>query len=193
MTFEELLKELKQFENTDEYKNFISGLINDERVTAYLDTDNGKKLIQPKLDSHFSRSLETWKSNNLDKLVNEKVKELYPEADPKDTELAAVKAELEKMKSESLRKDLTNKALKIANEKGLPTDLVDFFIGADEKATNANITKFEKAFNDSVGSAVQKKLKDSSYVLPEGDETTMDGVKAAFAKHNPYISKTTAE
>ena len=78
MTFEELLKELKQFENTDEYKNFISGLINDDRVTAYLDTDSGKKLMQPKLDSYFSKGLETWKTNNLDKLVNEKVKELYP-------------------------------------------------------------------------------------------------------------------
>ena len=193
MTFEELLKELKQFENTDEYKTFVNGLVNDERVTAYLDTDGGKKLMQPRLDSHFSKSLETWKSNNLDKLVNEKVKELYPEADPKDTELAAVKAELEKMKSESLRKDLTNKALKIANEKGLPTDLVDFFIGSDEKATNENITKFEKAFNDSVGSAVQKKLKDSSYVPPEGDETPIDGVTAAFAKLNPNIQVQTAE
>lgn len=193
MTFEELLKELKQFEDTDEYKTFVNGLVNDERVTAYLDTDGGKKLMQPRLDSHFSKSLETWKSNNLDKLVNEKVKELYPEADPKDTELAAVKAELERMKSESLRKDLTNKALKIANDKGLPADLVDFFIGADEKATNANIAKFEKAFNDSVGSAVQKKLKDSSYVPPEGDDTPMDGVTAAFAKLNPNISITTAE
>ena len=193
MTFEELMKELKQFEATDEYKNFISGLLNDERVTAYLETENGKKLMQPKYDSYFSKGLETWKSNNLDKLVNEKVKELYPEADPKDTELAAVKAELERMKSESLRKDLTNKALKIANEKGLPTDLVDFFIGSDEKATNANITKFEKAFNDSVGSAVQKKLKDSSYVPPEGDDTTVDGVTAAFAKLNPNIQVQSAE
>lgn len=193
MTFEELMKELKQFEATDEYKNFISGLLNDERVTAYLETENGKKLMQPKYDSYFSKGLETWKSNNLDKLVNEKVKELYPEADPKDTELAAVKAELEKMKSESLRKDLTNKALKIANDKGLPADLVDFFIGADEKATNENITKFEKAFNDSVGSAVQKKLKDSSYVPPEGDDTAIDGVTAAFAKLNPNIQVQTAE
>ena len=192
MTFDELLKQLKQFENTDEYKNFISGLVNDERVTAYLDTDSGKKLMQPKLDSYFSKGLETWKTNNLDKLVNEKVKELYPEADPKDTELAAVKAELERMKSESLRKDLTNKALKIANDKGLPADLVDFFIGADEKATNANIAKFEKAFTDSVGSAVEKKLKDSSYVPPESDDTPVDGVTAAFQKLNPNISIVTA-
>ena len=71
--------------------------------------------------------------------------------------------------------------------------MVDFFIGSDEKATNENITKFEKAFNDSVGSAVQKKLKDSSYVPPEGDDTTVDGVTAAFAKLNPNIQVQTAE
>ena len=193
MTFEELMKELKQFEATDEYKNFISGLLNDERVTAYLDTDNGKKLIQPKLDSHFSRSLETWKSNNLDKLVNEKVKELYPEADPKDLQIAEIQKELDDMKAESARKTLKNQALIYANKKGLPVDLLDFFIGEDEKATNENITKFEKAFNDSVGSAVQKKLKDSSYVPPEGDDTPIDGVTAAFAKLNPNIQVQTAE
>ena len=193
MTFEELMKELKQFEATDEYKNFISGLLNDERVTAYLETENGKKLIQPKLDSHFSRSLETWKSNNLDKLVNEKIKELNPEVDPKDLQIAEIQKELDDMKAESARKTLKNQALIYANKKGLPVDLLDFFIGKDEKATNENLTKFEKAFTDSVGSAVQKKLKDSSYVPPEGDDTPIDGVTAAFAKLNPNIQVQTAE
>ena len=193
MTFEELIKQLKQFETTDEYKNFVSGLLNDERVTAYLETENGKKLIQPKLDSHFSRSLETWKTNNLDKLVNEKIKELNPEADPKDLQIAEIQKELDDMKAESARKTLKNQALIYANKKGLPVDLLDFFIGKDEKATNENLTKFEKAFTDSVGSAVQKKLKDSSYVPPEGDDTPIDGVTAAFQKLNPNISITTAE
>ena len=193
MTFEELLKELKQFENTDEYKNFISGLINDERVTAYLDTDSGKKLMQPKLDSYFSKGLETWKTNNLDKLVDEKIKELNPEADPKDLQIAKIQKELDDMRAESARKTLKNQALIYANEKGLPVDLLDFFIGKDEKATSENIAKFEKAFTDSVGSAVQKKLKDSSYVPPEGDDTPIDGVTAAFAKLNPNIQVQTAE
>ena len=74
MTFEELLKELKQFEATDEYKNYISGLINDERVTAYLDTDSGKKLMQPKLDSYFSKGVPSPKkqTKNAGKKTNEK-------------------------------------------------------------------------------------------------------------------------
>ena len=60
MTFEELIKQLKQFENTDDYKNFISGLLNDERVTAYLETENGKKLMQPKYDSYFSKGFRIY-------------------------------------------------------------------------------------------------------------------------------------
>ena len=97
------------------------------------------------------------------------------------------------MKAESARKTLKNQALIYANKKGLPVDLLDFFIGKDEEATNENMTKFEKAFNDSVGSAVEKKLKDSSYVPPEGDNTPIDGVTAAFAKLNPNIQVQTAE
>ena len=191
MTFEEILSELIKFEDTDEYKTFVNGLINDDRVTNYLETESGKKLLQPRLDSYFTKGLATWRENNLDKLVNDKVKELYPEADPKDTELAAVKAELEKIKTESLRKDLKNKALKTANEKGLPVDLIDFFVGSDEKQTNENLTTFEKVFTSAVGSAAEKKLKGQSYVPPEGDSEEIDGVTAAFAKLNPNLKITT--
>lgn len=189
MDIKEILTELKKFEDTEEYKAFVAGLINTERVKAFLSTDDGKKLLQPQLDSYFSKGLETWKNNNLDNLVNAKVKELYPDADPKDTELAEVKAELERMKAESIRKDLTNKALTYANEKGLPSDLVDYFVGTDEKSTNDNLEKFEKAFSSAIGAAVDKKLKGSSYVPPDDDDTEpMDGVTAAFNKLNPNIS-----
>lgn len=189
MDIKEILAELKKFEDTDEYKAFVAGLINTERVKAFLSTDDGKKLLQPQLDSYFTKGLETWKNNNLENLVNAKVKELYPDADPKDTELAEVKAELERMKAESIRKDLTNKALTYANEKGLPSDLVDYFVGTDEKSTNDNLEKFEKAFSSAIGAAVDKKLKGSSYVPPDDDDTEpMDGVTAAFNKLNPNIS-----
>lgn len=187
MTITELLEEIKQYEDTLELENYISGHVNADRVTKFLGTDEGKKYIQPQLDSYFTKGLETWKTNNLDGLVDAKVKELYPDADPKDTELAAVRAELEKMKAESVRKDLTNKALTAANEKGLPIDLIDFFIGADEKTTTANLSRLEKAFTDALGAAVEKKLKDNSHVPPEGDTDIVDGVTAAFAKLNPGI------
>jgi len=73
--------------------------------------------------------METWKANNLDGLVAAKVKELHPDADPKDIALNKLQAQLDKMQSDSSRKDLTNKTLKQFQDKKLPTDLVDFFIG----------------------------------------------------------------
>ena len=185
MTIQEIIAELQKHKDSDEYKEFIKTLINSDSVNEYLSTEEGKRLMQPKLDSYHSKCLETWKNNNLDNLVNAKIKELYPDDDPKDIELAKIKSELEAMKRESVRKDLTNKALTIANEKGLPIDLVDYFVGADEKATTDNLSKFEKAFNSAIGSAVEKKMKDGSYVPPEGDPEPVDGVTAAFAKLNP--------
>lgn len=187
MEFKDIIEALKQYENTPDFDNYINGHLNANRVSKFLGTDDGKKLLQPQLDSYFSKGLETWKTNNLEGLVNAKVKELYPDADPKDAELAAMKAEIEKMKAEALRKDLTNKALTIANEKHLPVDLVDYFVGMDEKTTTANMDKLEKAFADALGVAVKEKLKGNSYVPPDGEPETMDGVTAAFAKLNPNI------
>lgn len=190
MTFEEIIKELESYKDSEEFNNYIAGLMTDDRVKEYLNTDSGKKLLQPTLDSYFTKGLDTWKSNNLQSLVDEKVKELYPEADPKDTELAKVKAELEAMKAESVRKDLTNKALKYATEKGLPADLIDFFIGKDEETTNSNLKKLESIYSGSISSAVDKKLKENNYIPPEGTETVIDGVTAAFMKLNPELKIT---
>lgn len=188
MNFNEIIESLKGFEGTEEYENYIAGLLTADRVNKYLSTDEGKAYVEPIASARFTKGLETWKKNNLQKLVDEKVKELYPEADPKDTELAAVKAELEKMKTESIRKDLTNKALTIANEKGLPVDIIDYFIGGDEEATNTNLGKLEKAFNSALETAVESKLKGNNYIPPDGDDTQpLDGVTAAFAKLNPGL------
>lgn len=187
MNFNEILVALKAFEGTDEYNQFVAGLINDERVSSYLDTDNGKKLMQPKLDSYFTKGLNTWKENNLSALVDAKVKELYPDADPKDTEIAAMKAELEKMKAESVRKDLTNKALTVATEKGLPVDLIQFFIGADEKSTMDNMATLEKAYTSAIASGVDAKLKGTGYVPPVDDTEPIDAVTARFMELNPGL------
>lgn len=127
-----------------------------------------KSYIDSLKDQHLSKGLETWKSNNLESLVNEKIKELYPEEDPKDNELKKLKQEMENMKKETLKKELTNKALKIATEKGLPTELVDYFIGQDEESTNKNLETLEKVFTGKLETTVKERLKDNSYTPPSG-------------------------
>lgn len=161
MEFNELIESMKSFEGTEDYENYVNGFVTSDRVSKFLDTEDGKKILEPLYHSHFSKSLETWKTNNLTKLVNEEYKKRHPDADPKDTALAELKAELEKMKAESARKDLTNKALTIATEKKLPIELVDFFVGEDETATTDNLNKFETAFNAALEKMVTAKLGQS--------------------------------
>ncbi|MBY6878679.1 DUF4355 domain-containing protein [Clostridium botulinum] len=135
-----------------------------------------KSFIDSLKDQHLSKGLETWKTNNLQSLIDEKIKELYPEEDPKDTELVKLKQEMENMKKEKIKEQLTNKALKIATEKGLPNDLVDYFIGQDEETTNKNLETLEKVFTDKLETTVKERLKGNSYTPPSGGSDPEGGL-----------------
>ncbi|MEG1314067.1 MAG: DUF4355 domain-containing protein [Bacilli bacterium] len=142
---------------------FKEKMKNDKDFKAFIDSEK---------DKHSSKSLETWKTNNLEKLLDDEVKKRFPQADPKDTELAKLKAEIEKMQKESLRKDLTNKAIKIATDKKLPVELIDYLIGEDEEITTKNIEKLESVFGTHVETLVQERLKGSSYTPPSNNINT---------------------
>ena len=92
---------------------------------------------------------------------------------------------MENMKKEALKKELTNKALKIATEKGLPTDLVDYFIGQDEETTNKNLETLEKVFTNKLETTVKERLKDNSYTPPSGG----DGVTNPWSKEHFNLTK----
>lgn len=178
------INEVKQFieENKDneEVQNYVGGFITSDRVESYLNGEDGKKLIQPKLDSHFTKGLETWKGNNLEKLIDEEIKSRFPEKDQKDIELEKVKAELEKIKADANRKELMNKALLVADEKKLPKDIIKYFLGEDEESTNKNLQALEGVFSNHVETLVQERLKQNSYTPPKGGEGktfTMDDIK----------------
>lgn len=192
MDFNEIIESLKEFEGTEDFENYIGGHVTADRVSKYLETDAGKQFLQPMLDKYHTKGLETWKTNNLEKLVDAEVKKRYPEADPKDTELAKLKADLESMKAESLKKDLTNKALTIATAKGLPVDLISYFVGDSEEATTANLEKLETTFNAEVEKVVTKRLG-KSHKPDAGDDTqqlTADDFDAmSIEEINEYFRK----
>lgn len=187
MDFKEIIAELEKFKDTEDYKNYVGGLMTADRVGAYLETDDGKKLLQPTLDKYHSKGLETWKTNNLSKLMDDEIKKRYPDADPKDAKLAELQAQFEQMKAESTRKDLTNKALKLATEKGLPVEMIDFLVGTDEETTTNNLAAFEKVFNDKLSAGIEAKLKSNTHIPPADDPEQLDGVERAFYSKNPEL------
>lgn len=165
------INDVKQFieENKEDegVSNYIGGFVTADRVNKYLETDDGKKLLQPMLDKYHTKGLETWKTNNLEKLIDAEIKKRFPEKDPKDIELEKIKAELAKIQTEKQRETLTNKAIKIANEKKIPLDLVDYFISDNEEKTVSNLAKLEEVFNSHAQKIVEERLKGGSYTPPD--------------------------
>ncbi|MEB3127530.1 DUF4355 domain-containing protein [Bacillus paralicheniformis] len=159
------LEEVKQFLNdnkeNEDVKAYLEELsaVSADKVKGFLETDEGQKLIRPKLDQHFTKSLETWKANNLDELVDTKVKELYPEETEEQKRIRKLEQELEKQQREAKREKLMNTAISYASEKGLPTDLVAYFLGDDEETTKSNLGTLEEKFSAFVNKAVEDKFR----------------------------------
>lgn len=176
----ELIKDINEDDNVDEIlatselATKFGGL---ETFKQKINTDKDfKSFVDSLKDTHLSKGLETWKQNNLQNLIDAKVKELYPDEDPKDTELSKLKIEMENIKKERIKEQLTNKALKIATEKGLPADLIDYFVGQDEETTNKNLETLEKVFTDKLETTVKERLKDNSYTPPSGGSDPEGGL-----------------
>ncbi|WP_129599526.1 DUF4355 domain-containing protein [Anaerophilus nitritogenes] len=169
------LKDVKEFldenKEDEDVKKFVGGLINLDLIKSVANEDKDvRSWLDSEKDKHSSKSLDTWKSNNLEKLLDEEIKKRFPDKDPKDTELEKMKAEIEKIKAESVRKELTNKAIKIATEKKLPVSLVDFLIANDEETTLKNLGVLEETLKTTVQGAVEEKIKGNDYKPPKDEK-----------------------
>lgn len=183
MNIEEVKNFINDNKESEEVKTYLQDLnkVNVEGIEKYVTEDEeGKKWFDSVKDKHFNKALETWKSNNLTKLIDDEVKKKFPSKDEKDIEVENLKVEIEKMKQEKLHEALTSKAIKIASDKNLPLNLVDFFIAQDEEATVNNLKVLEESFNKEVQKAVEKRLKNEGYNPPKdtsGNTLTLETIK----------------
>ncbi|ASF54190.1 Alanyl-tRNA synthetase [Bacillus velezensis M27] len=161
------LEENKENEDVKAYLNELSA-VSADKVNGFLDTEEGKRLIQPRVDSHFTKGLDTWKANNLDALIDAKVKELYPEETEEQKRIRKLEKELEDQKTAAQREKLLNKAVSYASEKQLPADVVEFFIGEDEESTMKNLGAFEEKYNAALQKAIESKFQENGRDVQSG-------------------------
>lgn|GEM_PF-427979 len=166
-----------------------------EGVKGFLETDEGKKLIQPRLDQHFTKGIETWKANNLESLIGEEVKKRNPDKTPEQAQIEKLQKQIEDAEKARHREALVNKALKVAKEKNLPDGIIDFFIGEGEEKTLENLTKFEETYTKGVQAAVETKFKESGRHFPGNssgggaDDDYGKNLAKDFAKNNEGLEK----
>ena len=183
MTFEEVKQFIEGNKENQEVQSYLQGLnpMSVEGMERFVNENgDGKRWLDSLKDKHLNKGLETWKANNLEKVVDEEIKKRFPAKDDKEIEVEKLRAEVEKMKQEKLRESLTNKAIKIADDKKLPLSLVDFFIGADEGATLNNLKVLEDTYNSSVQKAVEQRLKGEGYNPPKdsnGNNLTLEAIQ----------------
>lgn len=177
MNIEEIKQFLEQNKENEEVKAFVGELsaVSADKVKGFLETEEGKKVLQPRLDQHFTKGLETWKANNLEKIVEEEVSKRNPSKTPEQIEVEKLRKEIEAERAARNRETLVNKALKAADEKKLPKDVIDFFIGENEDSTLENLSKLEESFNAAVQAAVDVKFKKSGREIERGNDASHSG------------------
>lgn len=119
-------------------------------------------------DQHHQTALETWKKNNLQKLIDAKVSESNPTKTPEQLEIEKLRKEINDERKASNREKLKNHALTVATEKKLPKDVLDFLIvdhgetyEASQALTDENLSKFETAIRNYEKDVIDQKFKDN--------------------------------
>jgi hypothetical protein len=139
---------------------------------AWIETPEGKSFLDSEKERHFSKALETWKGNNLEKLnkayYDERVVKEHPPEDPKDKQLRELKERLDKADAERERYQLTEAVRQYAEAEAVPVTLVPFLLGADEESSKANVQSVKKVIDDVVNKSLEKEVK--SRQAPGGGE-----------------------
>ncbi|HAR3436644.1 TPA: DUF4355 domain-containing protein [Staphylococcus aureus] len=176
MNIEEVKSFFEEHKDDKEVKDYLKGLktVSVDDVKGFLDTEEGKRFIQPELERYHSKGLESWKEKNLENLIEQEVQKRNPEQSEEQKRISALEQELEKRDAEAKREKLRSNALGKAQELNLPTSLVDRFLGDSDEDTEQNLKVLKETFDKYVQEGVESKFKSSGRDVKESQNQDSD-------------------
>lgn len=176
MNIEEVKSFFEEHKDDKEVKDYLKGLktVSVDDVKGFLDTEEGKRFIQPELDRYHSKGLESWKEKKLEDLIEQEVRKRNPEQSEEQKRISALEQELEKRDAEAKREKLRSNALGKAQELNLPTSLVDRFLGDSDEDTEQNLKALKETFDKYVQKGVESKFKSSGRDVKESRNQDLD-------------------
>lgn len=173
VTFDQVKAFLDSNKDSAEVKEYYkSNVLTADNVKTFLETNEAKKILQPKLDAHFTKSLETWKANNLDSLVEEEVKKRNPDETPEQKRIRELEEKLQKQEKANKLSQLKETALKHATKQGLDSTFaskyIERFIGDDEVATTSLLDELKTDLDGLVKTQVDARFKESGRNIEHG-------------------------
>ena len=95
MTLEEVKQFIQDNKDVPEVKAYVLGFVTPDRVKDFLDSGRWEEgSCNHDLTSTSQKGLETWKNNNLEKLVADKVQEKYPAETEQEKRIKALEQKL---------------------------------------------------------------------------------------------------
>lgn len=145
----------------------------DKEFKSFMDSEN---------DKHHSKALETWKSNNLQTLINDEVlKATGKKKTPEQLKIEELEKNFNEQKAKAERAEKIAKYKDVLAEKKIPGEMIDYFLTDDDETTNTRIDNFATYVEGMVNSSVKEKMANGSYTPPgengAGDLTVDDITK----------------
>jgi len=161
MELKEALELIKTNIEAPEVKEFTSKFnplasLTKDNVGEFVEKND---LLKSYRDSFHTKGLETWKANNLKKLVDEEIAKVNPQETLEQKKIRELEQRLNEEAAARKKETLKNQAIKKLTEKGLPVDLTDYLIGQDEETTDQALTTYENALENFKKSVTEGILK----------------------------------
>ena len=154
-------------------------------------------------ESKTEPSEKTFTQEDIDKIVNDRIKRESKKWNEKLTEAQKMQTmnedekaeyrkkqyeqELQQREQEITKRELKMTAREALSEKGLPAELCEVLDYTDAEACTKSIAAVEKAFMSAVEDAVDKRIKQSAQTPKTGGSAELSGVEAAFYGLNPKL------
>ena len=183
MGFEEVKAWLLENKSNAELQALMQELtpISEASVKKYFETDAGKILLKSLTDSAVSKGIETWKGNNLDKIVEEKYREKNPPKSKVEIELDEIKQQLAKKDKEAEQAKIRAEAIRLFTDEKIPLKFLDITkeVSIEElPGLVSSLKEVIKSINDEVS---QRYFNENSRDIPKPNGGDANG--------NPWLSK----
>ena len=185
----ELIKNVQEDEDinsllvgTDIENEFKSSALTLNAFKEKLKEPEFKSYLDSVKDKHFDKALETWKSNNLQTIINDEVlKATGKKKTPEQLKIEELEKNFNEQKAKAERAEKIAKYKDVLAEKKIPGEMIDYFLTDDDETTNTRIDNFATYVEGMVNSSVKEKMANGSYTPPgengAGDLTVDDIAK----------------
>lgn len=148
---------------TDNTKGVDLTKLTESDIKKLIETNQTlKSEMQKEADRVFSKGLETWKQNNLEKIINEEIEKRAKENNPQETEeqknIRAMREEINSLKLKYTIAENQAKALKIATEKKIPDSFLDVLDYSNTEKMDKQLDSIDATWTKALEARIEEEV-----------------------------------